>query len=257
MRAAARLLVTALVVLGAAWSIAPRSAPPLYDGLGFPDEPYRFVARPAGTNATDPPTTAIGEVTFYGAQTYPLTASSAEIAPQVNLTYPPDSIRPPATTNRVSVVARPTAPLPAAPGQFLWSNVYTVTTSPAITVTAGHSGVLTLRSATAQRPRPTIARYDGGRHWTPLPTVPVGRDIYSAHVSATGRYAVLGSAALDLRSLGARDRGSAGSWIGRASGLGVLTIVVVMFLLGLRRRKNSRVAAEVVGTATSPGRPPD
>ncbi|MDQ6649765.1 MAG: hypothetical protein M3Z02_06575 [Actinomycetota bacterium] len=51
-----RRLLGALAVLVAAWLLAPGGVP-LYDGVGFPDEPYRYVVPPrADLPRTDPPT---------------------------------------------------------------------------------------------------------------------------------------------------------------------------------------------------------
>ena len=56
--AVVRMLVAA-ALLGLGWLLTPRTAPPLYDGVGFPDEPYRFVVAPAGApKTTKAPTVA-------------------------------------------------------------------------------------------------------------------------------------------------------------------------------------------------------
>jgi hypothetical protein len=241
-----RLIIAALLVLGVGWSIAPHSALPLYDGIGFPDEPYRFVQRPAGAQETKAPTTAHGTASVSGGSNAPLVAASAESAPQISLYIPKGKLTVPAGTSEISLTGTPVKPLPTGKGQYLWSDVYTVSASPGSTVfkTGGSQATITLRAASAQRPQPSIAYYDGNR-WHLMPTFAQGRDIYIAELTRFGQFAVIGPNPLLVSQLSGSSKGGGGSSaIGVIVGIGVGVIVVVLFVLGRLRRARARAAAE-------------
>ena len=236
-----RLVLVGLVLLGVGWAVAPRSALPLYDGVGFPDEPYRFVQPPAGAKPTKAPTTGRDQVAVSGGRNAAATAASSETAPQVSVKIAAGVLATSAGTTRVTVVAAPQEAIPTAAGQYLWSNVYDVTATPAASV---HSRdlqtTITLRAATAQRPQPKIAYYDAGR-WTTVPTFAAGLDIYYAQLTRFGRFAVLGTVPVDLSQLsGGKSGSSNGSSVGIFVGVGALVVLVALFLLGRRRRARAR-----------------
>ena len=60
MRSGLRWLLASFVALLVAWLLAP-AVVPIYDGVSFPDEPYRYVQSPDG-KPTKPPTTAKASV---------------------------------------------------------------------------------------------------------------------------------------------------------------------------------------------------
>jgi hypothetical protein len=239
------IVLVALVLLGAGWAIAPRSAPPLYDGVGFPDEPYRFVQRPPGTRVTAPPTTAVATAGISGGRNGPLNADSAESAPQVSVTIPGGMLAVPAgTAPPLTLVAKPDKVLPPPPGKYLWSNVYDVTINPAVrfTTRTGLVATIILRAVSAQQPLPFIERFDGGR-WTSLPTSPVGQDVYAATLTSLGSFAVIGDAPLDLSTLRAGGT-SGGSRAGIFTAVGVIAAVLALFVLGQWRRARRRPRAK-------------
>ena len=241
----AKLIVAALLILGVGWSVAPRSALPLYDGIGFPDEPYRFVQRPAGAQETKAPTTARGSAAVTGAGTAQLVVASAETAPQISLYIPKGKLLAPAGTSQVSVTAKPVENLSTGRGQYLWSDVYDLTASPDSTQfnAKGQQATITLRAASPQRPQPNIAYYDGTR-WHLLPTFAQGRDIYIAELNRFGRFAVLGANPLAVTQIVGNNQGSGGSSpIGLIVGIGAGVVVVVLFVLGRMRRARVRAAA--------------
>jgi hypothetical protein len=244
----ARLITAALLVLGLGWAVAPRTALPLYDGIGFPDEPYRFVQRPAGAQETDPATAARGSAGVSGRTSDPLVAASDEVAPQVSLYIPKDRLDAPEGTTRIVITAVPAQPMPAGPGRYLWSNVYDVEAEPAAThlTTTGQQATITLRAASAQRPQPHIARYADG-HWELLPTYAQGQDIYIAELTGFGKFAVLGSNPLlvtKLTGANAGSSGSGGSAVGLVVGIGAGVLVVVLFVVGRMRRARTRAAED-------------
>ncbi len=231
------LLLVAAGLLGLGWLLTPRSAPPLYDGVGFPDEPYRFVVAPAGaTKTTKPPTVATGTAPVTGGVAGAVHASSAEQAPQISLLVPVGRLHAPAGTARVVLQATPERPLTAPAQRYLWSNVYEVAaTDAAVSMRdASPPATITMRAATAQRPPPTIARYSGG-HWSTLQTIPVGSDIYQAALPGLGKYAVLGSEPLDFSS-GGGSTTPTGIFIAA----GFLLVVAALILVRVWRRRRSR-----------------
>lgn len=241
MSRSARFVTVALVLLGLAWAVAPRSALPLYDGIGFPDEPYRFVQRPPGAEETKPPTDARGTAAVHSGRVGSLVAASAEVAPQISVVIPQGRLRVPAGAARVTVTGAPAQPLPTGPGQYLWSNVYEVRASPDARLSAGgQQATITLRAATAQRPQPHIAYYASG-HWKLLPTFAQGQDIYIAQLTTFGQFAVIGGNPLAVAQLSpAGNGGSGGNSVGLVVGIGAAVVVVALFVLGRQRRARAR-----------------
>jgi hypothetical protein len=230
-----QLLLIALVVLGLGWWFAPRSAPPLYDGVGFPDEPYRFVVKPDGATATKAPTTATRVVPVTRGEAGAASLASAEQAPQVSVLIPTGRLQAPSGTKQITLRATPVRPVRAPSGGYLWSNVYELAATDAkVTMRNGNPpATITLRAASAQRPYPAIERYLNGA-WTKVKTVPIGNDIYQAELPSLGRYAVVGTSPLDLTKKSTTTY--TGIIIAGAAGL----IVVVLIVIGVRRRSRRR-----------------
>lgn len=188
----------ALALLALAWLINPSSrTAPLYDGLGFPDEAYRFVAPPAGYRTTPAPTAATLTVKLAGKKGSIFDIISAEVGPQVEL-YVNRSIIAAPDTATVTVRATP-APSPSLPVDgAVWGNVYRVSVQ-----AAGRSvplqldrtsNSIRLRTPAAPPPAATMAYYDG-TSWRRLPTQRIGNDIWAAPLMGTGFYAALAPAA--------------------------------------------------------------
>jgi hypothetical protein len=228
----ARIVIVALAILGLGWWFAPRWAPPVYDGVGFPDEPYRFVVRPSGAPVTKPPTVASRVVPVTKQVAGAASLASAEQAPQVAILIPTGRLQAPRGANQIVLKATPVRPIAPPPGGHLWSDVYELSaTDPAVTMRDGNPpATITLRAATAQRPVPTIERYVNGA-WTKLRTVPVGRDIYEAGLPGLGKYAVVGSSSLQFGTAG-----SATSRTGVIIFVAALVVVVALVIVGWRRR---------------------
>ena len=238
-------VLAALVLLGAGWAVAPRSALPLYDGVGFPDEPYRFVQPPAGAKHTKPPTSGSGQIAISGGSNASATVASSEQAPQVSLQIAAGVLGAPPGTTHVTITASPQTALPTAAGQYLWSNVYDVTATPSVTVRPRDLQTsITLRAATAQRPLPQIAYYAAGR-WTPVATFSAGLDVYYAQLTRLGRFAVIGTAPVDVSKLAGSKGGSGAGSIGLFAGIGALVVLVALFLIGRRRRRSAGRNEEV------------
>lgn len=233
-----RIVTVALLLLALGWWFAPRTAPPVYDGVGFPDEPYRFVVHTAGEKTTKAPTTAHSTVPVTKGLAAAATANSAEQAPQVSLLIPTGRLHAPPGTKQIPLQAKPIRPIAAPDGGYLWSNVYSVgSTDSRVTMRDGNpSATITLRAASQQRPAPSIERYVDG-HWTPLQTVANGQDIYQATLPGFGDYAVVGTSPLQLDA-----QSSSTSRTGIIVFVAAIIVVVALVVIAVRRRRTGNPA---------------
>jgi MYXO-CTERM domain-containing protein len=248
------LVLAALAILGLGWALAPRSAPPLYDGVGFPDEPYRFVQKPAGACDTKSPTSAAVTTTVTDGRGGSISLSTAEQAAQISVLIPSDLLSAPSSSRQLTIRATPVRPVPPPQGGYLWSNVYDVAaTTPGVALhdtDPNRPTTITLRAATAQRPTPTIERYVNGQ-WSTVSTQSVGRDIYNGSLPALGRYAVIGRSPLNVSDLqcGTSSTSSKGVVIASVAG----GVVVLLAGFGVWRRRRVRTAAAQDGALRSDG----
>lgn len=199
---AGRLIATALALLALAWLVNPTRIAPLYDGLGFPDEAYRFVAPPAGYRSTAPPSSATLTTALAGKRGSIFDIASKEVGPQVELFVKGSTIAAPAAASVAAsvtisaVVAR--SPAPPTDGA-VWGNVYRVSArsaGKAVPLNADPAtNSIRLRTPTAPPPTATIAYFDGSTSgsatWRRLKTERIGNDIWAAPLAGTGYYAAL------------------------------------------------------------------
>jgi hypothetical protein len=230
MRQRSRWAVVA-VLLGAGALLSP-VAVPLYDGVGFPDEPYRFVpARGDGPAAT---TATVSLRVTGGVNSGGLLANSAELGPQVSVYAPPRAFEVAGgTTAPITLTARPVPLSPPPPPGQVESNVYALAlTSPQGAVSfrsdAQQPGI-TLRAVSVQQPLP-VAYYRPGpdRPWKQLVTRRVGRDNFNAVAPGQGEYVLMRPAAAP----GGKDAG--GSSRGLLVVLGVVVLLMVGVVVGVR-----------------------
>jgi hypothetical protein len=213
-----------LVAVG--WLLTPHPVP-VYDGIGMPDEPYRYVSTPPGTSVTAQPAgVAQGTLSVVGGVNSELgSMNSGESGPQVSVYLPVGALTAPGAKITVKVV--PEAPSqPPADGP-IDGNVYRVSiTDPAGPVTFNSSkSMIFLRATTAKQPGPVIEQRPGpGQKWRLLDTTRAGNDIYSAVLPETGEYAVVYS-----KLAHARDANT-GSGPGGNRGL-IIGLLVMFFLL--------------------------
>jgi hypothetical protein len=180
-----------LAALVGAWVASSPHSPPLYDGVGFPDEPYRYVVPPPDYQHTAPPSTAQTVFELGGPQEF--AASSNEQGPQVYLFLQYSTVRFPAGAKTFALAAAPEAPVPEPPDGTIDGNVYQVTGStpagpPAIN--SARPGVIQLRSPKPPPPTPVMEFYDGA-HWQRISTSRVGNDIWAAPLRSFGKYAMV------------------------------------------------------------------
>jgi hypothetical protein len=195
----ARRLLAAVAVLVLGWLVAPAVAP-IYDGIGNPDEPYRYVSAPAGAKATKPPTVARQALAVnasgLNAAGY---SNSSEVGPQVVYYAPAGAFQAPAGAKQIvlsEVPQAPSAPLPT--DGTIAGNVYHVTATangqPVKVVGKGESGLPTLemRAPSAKQPGPVFEYRDGAR-WRRSPggTLRIGQDIYQTSAPVLGDWALV------------------------------------------------------------------
>lgn len=209
MRRGRLLAVAALLLLPGALLSAPTS-PPLYDGLGFPDEPYRTVA---GEGAAPTPAAAEAAV-FRDGSSPPFTLQTGESGPQATLAVPQGALALPDGAARVRVRLDPVAvPVPLPRTGRVLSNAYDVVLQddrgrPVALTGRPRPAVVRLRIPAETAGTVVLQRRDGTR-WRTLPTRQVGVDVYSADLDAAGAVvAVLQEAR--LRGPDAGDGGSRG-----------------------------------------------
>lgn len=211
----------ALVTVGL---LASPSAVPIYDGVGQPDQPYRYVGKvPAPSSASVTVATANGVTT-------PIQAGSAESGPQVLFDLAAGAFR--ASTASVTVTATPLAPDAAPPRGEIDGNVYRVTaTAGATFLPDAAQGYLFLRAAVMTSPAPVIVyRATPTDTWTEQTTSTSGRDNMATPFRKTGDYAV-------VRLPGATALGSSGLSTTQVVVLvGGILLLLIITVLVVRRR---------------------
>lgn len=195
-----RRLIAAIAALGIAWAVAP-AAVPLYDGLSFPDEPYRYAAPPAGYQHTPKPLSAKGssavDATSNADTIY---VNTNEQAPQVDVVIPRRLLAVPAAARTVTVEAAPIAPDRQPAKGTIDGNIYRVsaTSDPAGAVTfapppgdAVTASDVTMRATTGRKPGPSfLYRAKPAQAWRSLPVYTSGNDVYSTQFAGFGDYAL-------------------------------------------------------------------
>ncbi len=197
---------------------------PLYDGVGLPDEPYRYVAPPDGTPTTVRPITVAAKAELASGVTAAyLSLVSPEFGPQVSLGVPQGALA--AAAGPVTVTVTPLAPTEEPTGTTIDGNVYRVTLaapSGPVTVTAkAKEAVIYLRAPTLTPGEGMHYRPAPGKPWQRLKTTKAGNDIWAATFAAAGDYA------LAVEATGSTSSASGGGRSGLLWG-GLLALVVLV-----------------------------
>lgn len=185
--AAAGLLVT----LG--WLVTPQPVP-VYDGVGAPDEPYRYVAPPKGYRPTAEATSGSNSSPVAnGVNVEGMSVQTGEQGPQASLFMPPGALASPGRT--VTITLTPQAVVDQPPKATIDGNVYALTTvdpAGAVTRTAKAAiATLYLRSTTMKQPGPVMQyRTDASEPWKAVHTSRGGQDIYVSAYIGPGQYAL-------------------------------------------------------------------
>ena len=235
-RLAAMGLATALLAL--VWLVMTPTGLPLYDGLGLPQEPYRYLQPPRGQPNGLPPT-AIHRALIVAHGNSPIyKVSTGESPPQAYfiMQYRALKILPGVRRIVIDVIAVP-PPAPPPSGSKFDGNIYrySVTTSSGapVPLRGGPKVGVELRG-TGTPGTPTVAQYVGGQ-WVKLPTlVLLGTNYYLTNVRSLGNFTLL---------LPAKSTGGSGGGIGGALPLIIAAIVLVLLaaaailLIRLSRRR--------------------
>ena len=217
------LLALVLVALG---RLASPAAVPVYDGIGAPDEPYKYVGGPR------PPVAQVSTtVAVRAGQSAALQVRSAEQGPQVLLDLAAGAFSAPGPT--LTVTATPLkGDGTKVPQGTVDGNVYRVSATPGAQLQPARAqGFLFLRAAVMTEPDPVVVHRTGdGGTWERVKTVRAGQDIVSTPFLALGDYAVV-----DLP--GSKPLSQGGGLSGVRLGLlvGGVLVLVVLTILVLRR----------------------
>jgi hypothetical protein len=190
------MIVLGAVAVGLVMGVRPPHSPPLYDGLGFPDEPYRWYRAPPGADQTPQWTPAVSSaVVNADGTTTAVRGFSGEQGPQVAFATYDGALITRAGSRTATVRAVAVAdPAVSPPDGQLVSNVYelagTTDTGDPVTVAPGNTIIVNLRAARATRDPVVFAAWRAGG-WQQLATSQVGTDIYAASLGAFGQVALV------------------------------------------------------------------
>ena len=185
MSGAGRRWLAGLGIVTLGWLVSP-DAVPIYDGVGAPDEPYRFISTDVAVKAAS--TQVASSTDAVG----PVRLQTREKGPQLLLDLPARQLtgRDLPAAVEVSVLAfRPAGALMR--GMFD-GNGYRLDTQPDTTVGRLTGGFVFLRAAVMTEPDPVIVFRPGpASAWRELTTKRTGRDVLAAEVTGLGDFAVV------------------------------------------------------------------
>lgn len=193
MTSARRRLLAGAALVGVGWLLSPHPVP-VYDGLGAPDEPYRYVSAPAGATKTAAPTSGTAQSPVKdGVSTNGLSVATGETGPQFSLYLPPQSMA--AAGGTIEIKVEPKAPSDQPAKARIDGNVYSVqitdTAGPVTLTKKAAIATLYLRATTARQPPPVLEyRASATQSWKSLQTSRGGSDVYVSSFSGPGDYAV-------------------------------------------------------------------
>jgi hypothetical protein len=195
-RRALAVLTAGAALLALAWSLAPPSTPPLYDGGPIIAEPYRYCQPPAGLGGGKAPGGVDQVLPVQGGQSPAMAETTDEQPSQAQLLAPQGAFALPPGTASLHVTIR-CAPPPAVPpaGGRLDGNVYNIAVAAGatpLTIRPGQQVTVVLRGP-AGVPNVTLEVFSGAA-WTRLDTQPLGNtapDSYAANVSQIGDFALV------------------------------------------------------------------
>ena len=223
---ARRWLAVAVLALGAAWLVSP-TVVPIYDGLSFPQDPYRYVGASPPPEAAHATLTLTGGVNRGGA-----VLNTPERGPQVQLYVPPGALR--AASPTVEVTVTPVEMAGSTTADQPVSNVYRFAGGASTALASGRAPIqVTLRAAEHKSPPVMYYRSGPTDRWERLPTRGLGHASFNATAPGFGDYVLV--------------RGAAAAAAGERVVLGIVGLlgvsIVASLLTALRRRK----AAEARG----------
>lgn len=231
-----RWLVLAAFGLVIAWMAAPATVP-IYDGIGNPDEPYRYVKPPANAKTTKTP--GVGRAVLpvrNGSNPDGQYANTGENGPQLSYYLPGGAFHVPASAKSVTVTAKPLAPSAPLPKDgTIVTNVYRLAAttdggqSPQVTGSGPSEPTLQMRAPDARQPGPVFEHLTPSG-WERAKTIRVAVDVYQAQAPELGDWALV-----RLTSTTGRGSGSGINWGLLGPGIGLLVVAVVVLTVRLRR----------------------
>jgi hypothetical protein len=183
----------AALLVAAGWLVTSHPVT-IYDGVGQPDEPYRYVSAPPGSRVTAKPTG--GQTTvpvLAGVSGQDVTLLSSENAPQVSAFLPRKGLA--ASSGMISVSVVPEAPTDQPAVGRIDGNVYLLSITNAagpVSFTANATNALIILRATSALSEPLIEHRSGpGQKWRAVDTTRFGADRYMGPIPAAGQYALV------------------------------------------------------------------
>lgn len=186
-------MTLAVLVVG----LASHTRVPLYDGVGFPDEAYRYITPPRDTRPTAQATSCTEPYTLTnGTNPNLIFCTTAELGPQAQVAISDHRLSVvPTGSDQLQLSLTPLAPGALASGS-LTGNVYRVAA-----VVAGatvkfigqdESSLVALRlpQAASTQGLTIIYRSGEGQDWQTRPISQIGSDIYSTRFTGFGDYAL-------------------------------------------------------------------
>ena len=227
--------MSGLAVLFATAALAP-AAVPIYDGIGNPDEPYRYVKPPANAQTTKPPTTASIVVPIHGSTSVAEYANTAENGPQLSLYLPLGALVAPSGVSSVTVTATPQAPSAPLPTDgTIVSNVYRLSAQAGgkdvpIVGTGKKEPTLQMRAPSSRQPGP-VFEHRTSSGWKREQTIRVGVDVYQSQVPVLGDWALV-QLTSDATST---SSGPGINWGFLAGGIALLVVAGLIVVVRVRR----------------------
>ncbi len=237
-------------VLVAVWLLVSPRTPPLFDGVGFPDEPYRYVSAPAGMQATKPVTSASAQITVVGGTSRSGNVATGEQGPQAAVYLNEGAIVTSGKPSTVQLDVVPVVATPAPTDGTAPGNAYRISATggsgaPHLSGETNTSTVLLrIPKATSRQVAIEILAPGG---WQQLTTFRTGTDVYSANLPAFGEVAaviVTRPEASVLYAGATRSHSGGGVAAGPllAGGIGLGLIALVLGVRVVRRRQSDDTA---------------
>jgi hypothetical protein len=190
-------LLAASTALVLAWLATPHAVP-LYDALGIPDEPYRYVTPPAGYQQTPPPSSVSFDLPAAGGtNTGGVLAQTKEQTSQAGIFIVPKALTGPASTKSFKISITAEAPDGDTPEGPIDGNIYkielfadgspTATLNPADTESMPYVQRATSSTIAAAN---LLYRPAGGT-WKEIPDTKGGTDSFQGYFAGAGDYALV------------------------------------------------------------------
>lgn len=217
---------------------------PLYDGVGFPDEPYRYVDQsngPANASVLGPTSTSgTFTATDLGRG---VSISTGETGPQFSLVLSPGAISLPNATDKITLKATPLAPSDQPNPGTIAGDIYEVsaTTQSGQPKFDSTEGQLFLRLPQGTPTSGTVAivyRAPGGK-WQSEFTSQTGNDIYELAFNGPGDYAMATGVPLasppPSQNATSSTSNKKSSSISKFVLVGIFLFILALIILAIRR----------------------